>query len=95
MPDKDLGSKKLSPVTFYYFNLTGHSDTMSGSLFGQAFKAQNGHDHSKDKQSGCESKLQDIAGSRGADQFDDCLNQCSEGDTEHDDMEKALYEDPA
>ena len=23
MPDKDLGSKKLSPVTFYYFNLTG------------------------------------------------------------------------
>ena len=23
MPDKDLGSKKLSPVTFYYFKLTG------------------------------------------------------------------------
>lgn len=49
MPDKDLGSEKLSPVTFYYFNLTGHSDMMSGSLFGKSFKAQNGHDHSKDK----------------------------------------------
>lgn len=44
MPDKDPGREKLSPVIFYYFNLTGHSDTMSGSLSAAVVVGKAPHD---------------------------------------------------
>ena len=42
MPDKDLGSKKLSPVTFYYFNLTG-TESFCAQLFSRLELKINGY----------------------------------------------------